>query len=355
MELAPEWTCIAYLLLSMAVSWLIASGVEALELRHSRGIKRMDESFKGRELEKPEKVMTVLPGSMTEDFEFGQYIQAFSSSSNRVRYVIIVVTVANLFILSQFWSSRPKSWIHARIHAMRDTLETMEQRRAGANTPLPKAAVIRNLMTEDAVKLHLEQLENAYVSRVVETQIPILGIGFDVNDLGVFGGISFILLLTLLCYCLMRQYENLFLCLWKVQDIHERDPVESRGSKANLLYHALAMAQVFTLPPTLKRWRPNFVATHLAKLLFLLPLMVHALIVWQNYETKSFATTLKEKFPTWGLKIQIAVLPVLLFLGLLCCIYSRACDRRWRKIFFRINPSLELAEQPSWWARIILP
>jgi hypothetical protein len=293
-------------------------------------------------------------GAMTEDFELGQYIHAFSSSSNRVRYVVIIITIASMFVLADFWNSSQKSWIHARVHAMRDTLEVLQQRRSGKNIPLPKAAVIRHLETEDAVKLHLEQLENAYVSRVLETQIPILGIGFDVNDLGLFGGVAFVLLLILLSYCLMRQYENLFLCLWKVQTIHERDSIESRESKANLLYHALAMAQVFTLPPTLARWRPSVVASHLTKSLFFLPFVVHALVIWQNYNTRPFATTLKEGFPSWGLKIQIALLPILFVLAVLCCIYSRACDERWRKIFYRINPSWEKAVQRPWVERMML-
>ena len=132
--------------------------------------------------------------AMTEDFELGQYIHAFGSSSNRVRYVIIVITIASMLVLADFWNSRPKSWIHSRIHAMRETLEVFEQRRNGVKAPLPNAAIVRNLETEEAVKLHLEQLENAYVSRVVTTQIPILGISFDGNDLGLFGGIAFILL-----------------------------------------------------------------------------------------------------------------------------------------------------------------
>jgi hypothetical protein len=300
-----------------------------------------------------------------EDFELGQYIHAFTSSSNRVRYVMIAITIAAMFIFAEFWNSRPKSWINTRINTARDALEVFEARRSGRDLPLPEFATIRNLENEEVIRLHLEQLEAAYVSRVVEPQIPALGLSFDLNDLGIFGGITLLLLLIMLTYSLDRQYENLFLSLWKVEVLYKREPKkrkpkkqepkEDRESKANLLYHALAMAQVFTQPPTLARWRPSFVTRHVTKFLFFSPAGVHALVLWQNYATINYATSLKPKYPAFGMKIQITLLVLLLCFAIVCCVYSRACDERWRRIFFRINPSCAQERPRPWLERMMLP
>src|SRR5207244_3239164 len=110
----------------------------------------------------------------------------------------------------------------------------------------------------DAERLKAVRAEYAkqFAARAVLTAGPIPGVSIDINDLGLLSGIALCLLMTIVLVCVAREHENVFLSLYKVRMIcsEEQEACSIGDSRANLLYHALAMTQVHNSPPTLARW-----------------------------------------------------------------------------------------------------
>lgn len=158
------------------------------------------------------------------------------------------------------------------------------------------------------------------------------------------------MLLSLLLFCLSREHDNLYLALFKVRRLHERDSDNGDGeSAANYLYHALAMSQVLSSPPTRARWQKSRAKNLILRLLYLVPLMVQTYIAIINTDSLDIARILGAGSALVMLPVYLSVL-ITGLLGVLAIRYAQACERRWRSAFFRINPSIERVE-PSVAAR----
>lgn len=198
-----------------------------------------------------------------------------------------------------------------------------------------------------------EEYIKQFVSRTVMPASPIPGVSIDVNDVGLVGGVALTLLLLVQALCVMRENENLFLALYKVRKLHENEPrTKARGNTdANLLYHALAMSQVLSSPPTLARWEDRSTLSHLY-LIFYLPAVAYTWIVIDN-------TISIQRGALYGAAIlrlmilQYTMLIMLFILSTICLLNSRAMSGRWLRTFYAINPQLRHFEQPSerWWLK----
>lgn len=314
------------------------------------------------------------------DSEIQQYVQSFTVSSDRVRHLILISIVASVLAFGAYRNSLPieslpSNWLDTRALkariAYRNTLWDRPQERikicrkqgpaaAGFVDPCHLVAenaiwVIARRHGEASLKAHLEKLEHLRAEGNLLVSVPWLGIHFDINDLGAFSAISFFLLSMTLCFAVARQHENLYLCLWKVRRIADREERCHDGeSKANFLYHALAMAQVFTRPPTLARWRPHFVSALVVRSLLFVPLLVQSLILASNLSSFKVARDINGRAAALSLGIQILFSLLLLGCTLACCAFSRVSDRRWRHTFFTINPHLRNCARASWmdWMRL---
>jgi hypothetical protein len=212
-----------------------------------------------------------------------------------------------------------------------------------------------------SLEAHLAEIEKQRVSELLLINIPFLGIHFDINDLGAFSGIGLAIICFTLCFAMARQHENLYLSLWKVRRIADREGRYNDGeSTANFLYHALAMAQVFTRPPTLARWRPRGIGRIAMRVLLFLPVLIQGLIIFRNIRSIESAWRLNPRATILSMAIQVPMLIVILVCILASCFYSRAGDLRWRETFFAINPGLlslkgspllewlKISEPPHW-------
>lgn len=290
---------------------------------------------------------------LRQDFELELYLSTFKSSSDRVRYVILLLIVMSLLTLVGSWNSRQHSWSHRRLYSARATVEHFIDT---PDAPLPAYAESRNIKNLHEAQVHLDHIEAALTERVLNIEVPVLGLNFDTNDLGVIGGAALALVMGILIAAVVRQHENLCICLWKVCDLHEQEcalhgkaDFESPRSKANLLYHALAMLQVFSSPPTRVRWRrTQKLDLLLAAGWLFLPFLAHMLVFASNVLTARFAMTLKPAFPPLGIWIQGSLATVLFFEGLTCLAFSYAENRRWRMAFFKINKSFEKKTDRTW-------
>ncbi len=313
---------------------------------------------------------------LSEDHELAQYVQSFTASSDRVRHLIVISAVASVLAFAAYRNSLPRSWWNTRLDAARIAVRNEVWRDPARRLEIcrsqgPEAAgfyekscaevqdtidwVSQSKHGKVSLEAHLAEMEKERVSELLLIDIPFLGIRFDINDLGAFSGIGLAIICFTLCFAMARQYENLYLSLWKVRRIADREGRYNNGeSKANFLYHALAMAQVFTRPPTLARWRPRGVGRVAMRVLLFLPVLIQGLIIFRNIKSIEGAWRLNSRATILSMAIQVPMLLVILVCLLASCYYSRAGDLRWRETFFAINPGLRCVKGSPWleWLKV---
>jgi len=287
-------------------------------------------------------------------FELGQYIDSFKSSADRARSVFYIVLTVSLLIATTTWNLNSESWAQLRLQKWaHETLMFPEEPLKQSSTPAERA-------TESKIRhVYLDHYPQNYVSEMVLVNLPLLGISVDVNDFGLLGGITLTLLMALLLLSIRRMDENLYLAIFKIRRLHEEEGRREDGdSRANLLYHALAMGQVFYHPPTLARWRIGRLQglmQQILRLVLFIPFLVHAWTVLGNARTLYIAVWYRDGgVPVYRLMTQFLLLCLIGTLVVACCWYARASEQRWRHAFFFVNPQHTLMNPtPLWrWLRL---
>ena len=149
---------------------------------------------------------------------------------------------------------------------------------------------------------YIEHLTELRLEHVFFVDIPFLGITFDVNDLGVFAGFAFVVLLLMVRISHAREVSNVVLTF---------DFARACSNQAlRDTYEHLSMFQIFTLPrPPLARskaggskedrWqgteRRHTTWRYVPVLPFFLPLLVQAWIVAYNQQTIPYAAMVSRK------------------------------------------------------------
>lgn len=295
-----------------------------------------------------------------DDYEVTCYTNAFVASSNRVRYVIVAITIASILVFVGYRNSSSEGWANSRLRLARMALNNQVWLlKPGKTTDkienARRWAEIKGIRNIDDARDQVRLFDQERLDHVLQLQMPILGIRFDVNDLGFLGGTALAVLMLMLSFAISRQHENLFLSLWKVRSICDREGRKDDGqSKANLVYHTLAMAQHFNKPPTLARWERQ-PWNNLSRLLLLLPISAQGLMLWNDWQTREVGRMLNAYWASRTLFLEATYFGVVLFLAIYCYIYMRVSDRRWRKIFRYINPKRYEERQPRWSQWVGLP
>ncbi|HEV7923158.1 MAG TPA: hypothetical protein VGR02_20440 [Thermoanaerobaculia bacterium] len=319
-------------------------------------------------------------------FELEQYINAYRSSSDRTRYVIFIVTIVTLLIATAEWNFLRLSWSRQKhdqaIDAMRarftdQWLESRRQNRSESpyasslepqlsgskRTSAERWTPVDRWVANEAALHELTHQETQFEEHTRFVPVPVVGASIHINDLGLVAGVVLFFILALLAACMAREHENLYLAMFKVRRLAvapsasevfgskpDDDPPADHGeSAANLLYHALAMVQVLSDPPTLARWNPNRFAGGALSLIYFLPTAVMYGVVFQNIASHEKAL---EVWDPWvmvaRISFQIAFCFGLLFLSAICAGYQLKSTRLWIQTFFSINPGLRHVEQRPW-------
>ena len=246
-----------------------------------------------------------------------------------------------------------REWLHARTRNL--IIPTRDPAALDPGTT-PLDLWVKNQIERSQLNAHASE----FINRMVFVPIPVLGGSIHVNDLGLAAGVILAVLSGLLSLLMAREHENLYLATFKIRQLRKRDSDHADGeSPANLLYHALAMAQVLNDPPTLARWNQGssrLISRAGIALVFLFPAIVQAAVVLQNIASREKA------YAVWGndvtifrLSIQAGLGIAIIIFGLVSYGYTVACDERWRDAFFYVNPGLRYVEQEPWfeWMRVI--
>jgi hypothetical protein len=323
------------------------------------------------------------------DFEIEQYIRSLGASSSRVRFVMLALIIATVAAASTLWSERTDAWARHRLttEARNSALAekcglwprfgegikcakeldkqglSEEEKNLKSEQRKEKAAIVVDrygfkqkgclqvcdaaaglnrygVNTPEGERRFAEKLQEAYINNVLYVRTPVLGLTFDINDLGLITGVTFCLLMLVMVFYTHRAHENLVLAMWKVKEVAEDEQcIDVPGSKANLLYHALAMEQVFTVPPTLARWDDFKFFRSAHYILFFAPLAVQILVFANDLNSAGIGEAFSDAETRISLSVQAGLILAVLPLCILCCSHLHADDVLWDRVFLSINPA----------------
>jgi len=285
--------------------------------------------------------------ALHEHLELAHYIEVFRASSEYVRRIIFIILVFSIVMLVAQWNTTDASWVPRRYDGLKQLYERVKHNPESQADAVIAKHTNGRLASREELLATLEEYRRHRVEKVLLLEIPGLGVTFDINDLGNFCGVAYALLLILLVLALIREHENLYLALFKVRRLHDRDKHKGDGeSKANYLYHALAMSQVLSSPPTLAQWSQPFAKRALLNSVLFVPALVQGYIIYVNVVTlfvaRAYGSTAKVMLP------QYAFFLINVILGILALLYAEACNHRWKSAFLYINPALKYIQSQPW-------
>src|SRR6266446_1396671 len=214
--------------------------------------------------------------SNTDPLNIQDYLDASSHASTRARTVVVIMVFASVRVFAGLLNSLESHWMEYRLQLLSDINDPYTQGRIG-NPPDPSKfpQAEKDPAYQRAVDLHRQKylafyssfakqhVENAYAIKV-----PFFGISFDVNDLGLLGGVAFVIILVLFRLCLSREADNLKLSFTEAKKL----------GQLSEFYHLLAMSQVFTVPRTAYINRGKFLI-YVPKVICLFPLFVDSAVI----------------------------------------------------------------------------
>lgn len=151
-----------------------------------------------------------------------------SSSSRRVLYILLIVAITSFIAVINTIPEKPYlfNWSSERIGKSDSMINVMEHRLADS---------FKNKRNQfDSIKLRLDLESRKKINDILKRtdidnnqviHIPIIGNAFDVNDLSVFAGLSFIIILSVLLVTIRRERKNLRIALHAVTERYP-DPEE---------------------------------------------------------------------------------------------------------------------------------
>jgi hypothetical protein len=249
-----------------------------------------------------------------------QYMDAVKEASNRTRQILLVMIVASILVFAAFWNTRQDGWVNSRL---RDATLAVEKLGDAKTTDATAAPVLYKL----------QWIQKIRAEQVSQIQVPVIGISFDVNDLGMLGGFAFIVFLIWVNYSVWHLSTNLRLALEFAKNLDEQEPTQ-------LLYYTyqnLAMRQVLTIPPkpaSIRTSEGKFksLLQKASKLLYALPFIVQTIVVWHDWITTDIGNRYNSNATRIVLIMEIAFWCLNGILTIICFYIWRKTYETW-KIF----------------------
>jgi hypothetical protein len=325
------------------------------------------------------------------------FIEATIAASSRFRRVLIVVIIASILGFGAFWNARRGSWVDSRIRfvhqaydyldlkikkdqlleqvdtksrelkeaenkltttsdekekiditkrkevlttenaALSEKIKNLEDNLSKNYVNAAKWINERGITSKDQLGPIIQRWENARVEYVALVRIPFFGIVFDVNDLGLLGGFTFVVVLMWFRFSLWREYNNLRTTFREVKSEHLK-----------ICYMTLAMNQVLTVPPALSQNQPREKPWGtVVRLLYFLPVIIQLTIFL--YDCYSFEDgRLVNEFNTiFGISVSLCFLVLSGMLTYWCYHLSDEIDKEWDKAFDKLQKQSDGAPNNS--------
>jgi hypothetical protein len=268
----------------------------------------------------------------TLDFE--DYLEAAGDAAKRTRTVILVLVVASVLTFVGLLNSLSDTWMAKRVQTLSkagialtkppDALDEDDNKALGylqEKIGLAPSKYREGKETDEykEYKKHYDELYigmvRAYVENTFTIRVPFFGIAFDINYLGLLGGLGFVIILVLFRFTITRELDNLKLSFEEAQ----------ARTQLWQFYHLLAMRQVLTTPPMKQKKRSKFMQ-FIPKMICFLPLIVHAIVTANDFSTSRIIGEKISEALTKGILYEDSFFLVSII------ILTIACYRRWKRI-----------------------
>ena len=306
-------------------------------------------------------------------------------SSKRARWIIFMLQLAVVLVVASIWQQTDTNWTFSRLRAGQN-LENLlicdpssvygadAVKHVNESLPSIKDATATPFTTEyldsryrcevglspdekkqaldyesgpygwhfslPEAKKNVADLQQVVASRALGVYVPILGITFDVNDLDVLAGFTFVILLSWLHFALRRQKKNVhhvFNLAREAEDPEEKDRVK----RLAITYNLLAMTQVLTVPPASRAELrvaafKRFIQP--SNLILWTAVLAQLIMVIDDVQT-SFGGEVLNKAVTWVETGLAAVLFIYVVIRtFLCSKTMRDTDAVWDAAFLESHP-----------------
>lgn len=161
-----------------------------------------------------------------------------------------------------------------------------------------------------------------YLSRKY-INIPFSTIVFDVNDLGIFSGVFFCLVMLVLWYNLGLKYTNLYTALNTIEDY------VPNGNKKNY-FDLLSMSQIISMPDNNNKKKKGFdILVLIPYLLFAFPFITYLIIFINDACTLERVMSMNLMLTIASFTMAGAMLVILLVLVIGCIRLDKKTDHLW--------------------------
>lgn len=285
----------------------------------------------------------------SREFQVRDYLDAAAEAASRTRYVTITLVIAVVIIVSGVMNSLYHSWTGARLLACADPYSDYVTANIGRP---PIFAMTRRTSPEYSTAQRLyevryrelySQFMKAYVESGFGVKAPVFGVFVDINDLGVVGGLVFLIILAMYDFCLRRENENLNVAFGHAFN---------EGHLAQL-YDLLAMRQLFTVPRR-NAMRETTVTSSFPKTICVIPLVVQTIVVVHDVVTNGAGETLDDAHNSvlllWEVIFGALLIPVTIWLVVQLGRIDQLWDD-WGTI--RFGEIATVLPRPTWAARML--
>ena len=263
--------------------------------------------------------------------ELKEYIEAFTASSRRARYTLLIAIIASVLDFAAFWNSRQGSWVNQRLHLTKIAFVacpfSWSDSVRKSLSPEDRDLFAQSYSFDTVRHFHscpqlggvLKELETIQTEDVNLIRVPFFGIVFDVNDLGILGGLTFVIILLWFRFGLARELDNFKLAIDTARETGQLLPC----------YRLLEMHQVLSIPPT-HRGNDHRFWRYLPLVLFFLPLVMSSVVLVHDAITVKYGWSISHFNTKVLFSVSLLCLAAVVILTFECLRLSREMHRLWK-------------------------
>jgi hypothetical protein len=277
--------------------------------------------------------------------DFKTYSSLINESSQRTRSILYIMLVTSILMFVPYWNVRPDNWLNSRIGIRQNVIqwygwnttvrnnlqnekniESFEASRKAAelfgvdlkNSKKDSAFVINRLQNE-ILELRRINIAKSFIS------IPIFNVTVDINDLSLFGGFAFIVILSMLRASVWRELSNIAFIF---------DDADKQGELLDT-YQLLSMSQVLTVPPITKLNKSNW--GFLNAIYLFLPLFVQCYTFIYDLTGIEYAMVQNRSATIIHLAFNSLAILLISILTFSCLRLSIKYNRKWQSVASQLN------------------
>jgi hypothetical protein len=194
--------------------------------------------------------------------------------------------------------------------------------------------------------LELQRARNQIVNEKVSIiSVPFFGISLDINDLGLYSGFTFTLLLMMYWFSLSRERDSLKYVFAHYTNSHEcrgtRNPDSGAISREDV-YNLLSATQVLEVPPPIyPEQSPSLIRRYMNKFMALPPALIQGLIIANDMSSRAYGNALSEEQTLDLLMLSSSFFALILALTVACLMVHGEIGHEWKRELTEIQKERE--------------